>query len=111
MKYLVAAMLSIVASGCTTTAAMSADTVYIYDNADKISKSVNDVPVWKDASSAQSSNRFWFKKGNGPVNCVIGDGHLPARAAKKQTMGKAVEVRVYGSCTGFVNSRYVHTEE
>jgi hypothetical protein len=107
MNYLVVSMFSIVASGCTT----SADTVYVYDNADRISKMVNDIPVWRDASSAQSSNRFYFEKGNGPVRCVVGDGNLPARAARRQIIGKAVGVRVYGSCTGFVNSRYVHAEK
>jgi hypothetical protein len=87
----------------------SAETVYVYDNADKMSKMVNEVPVWKDAASAQSSNRYFFKKGSGPVKCMV---RPPAtHAARKQTIGKAVEVRVYGSCTGFVNSRYVHTEE
>lgn len=107
MRLLAILILSIAVSGCAT----SADTVYIYSDVYKHSKAVDDIPVWKDASSAQSSNRFWFEKGNGPVRCVVGDRNLPARAARKQIIGKAVEVRVYGSCTGFVNSLYVHAEK
>ena len=109
MKNVALAIASIVASGCATVAASSAETVYIYDATDRLSAAVNDIPVWKDASSAQSSNRFWFKKGNGPVNCVI--HRPPATAAKRQAIRKAVEVRILGSCTGFVNSRYVHSEK
>ncbi|MER8518565.1 hypothetical protein NKI48_01965 [Mesorhizobium sp. M0644] len=85
----------------------SAETVYIYDNADKISKMVNDIPVWKDAATAQSSSRNFYSKNVGHIRCLA---RPPASGALKQ-IGKAFEVRVYARCTGFVNALYVHTEK
>ncbi|MER8549684.1 hypothetical protein [Mesorhizobium sp. M0684] len=86
----------------------SAETVYIYDNADKISKMVNDIPIWKDAVTAQSSSRNFYSKNVGHIRCLA---RPPVSGVLKQKVGKAFEVRVYARCTGFVNALYVHTEK
>ncbi|MBZ9675363.1 hypothetical protein [Mesorhizobium sp. ES1-1] len=99
-------MLCVAVGGCAT----SADTVYVYDGADKISAMVNDIAVWKNASSAQSSERLAFlRSSSGPVNCLAGErGRV---ATRKQVVGNAVEVRVHGRCTGFVNAHFVHDKD
>ena len=96
-------MALIALGGCTT-----ANTVYLYDGSSEISKFVNDIPVWKDAADAQSSVRGADIRNWAAVKCQ----YDRARGAERRSVvGNAVEVRVHGGCTGFVNSRYVHAEK
>lgn len=103
-KYLLALVCLIALGGCTT-----ANTVYLYDGAgSETAKYFNDIPVWKDATSAQSSVRGADIRNWAAVKCQ----YDRARGAeRKRTVGNAVEVRVHGGCTGFVNSAYVHAEK
>lgn len=97
-------MLAAGVTGCTT-----ANTVYLYDGQSDTAKFANETPVWKDAASAQSSTRGASIQNWGKVKCQVSP---PASAAeRKQSIGRAVEVRVHGGCTGFVNSAYVHSEK
>ncbi|MBN9232645.1 MULTISPECIES: hypothetical protein [Phyllobacteriaceae] len=98
---------SVVLVGLATQVA-SAETVYIYDNSSKTAKMVNDIPVWKDAATAQSSSRDFYSKNVGHIRCLA---KPPVGGELKQKVGKAFEVRVHGRCTGFVNAVYVHAEK
>jgi hypothetical protein len=94
-------MFLIILGGCTT-----ANTVYLYDDASETAKIVNDIPVWEDAASAQTSVRGAAIRNWSDMKCQV--RRLPAGAERKRNVGKAVEVTVHGGCTGFVNSAYVH---
>lgn len=86
-----------------------AEKVYLYNPCcGKYSASLDEIFVWKDADSAQSASRSVTNRTIKSIKCFA-KGR--SSASVKSRTGKAVEVKVAGSCSGFVNSRYVHTEQ
>jgi len=86
-----------------------AETVYVYNPCcGKYSASLDEIFVWKDAKSAQSASR---KISNSTIKNIKCLAKGRSSASVKSRTGNAVEVKVAGSCSGFVNSRYVHTEK
>jgi hypothetical protein len=106
----VAALGSMAVIWLTLTASTAhAEKAYLYSPCcGKYSASLDEVFVWKDAASAQSARREISAKTVKNIKCLA-KGR--SSASVKSRSGQAVEVRVAGSCSGFVNSRYVHAKQ
>ena len=88
------------------TNAMAAS-VYLYDNASTTSKLVNDIVVWKDAAATRNSSAFTAKT----IKKVVCIAKPRSRAQMVSDAGAAIEVKLSGSCKGFVRKNLVHANK
>ena len=81
---------------------------YLYDNSGTTAKVFDDIPVWVDAASAQTTERHPTTENIRKMKCIA----KPRSGAKLfEKTGRAQEVKVILGCRGFVNSTYIHADK